>query len=197
MKKVISVAVAGVVSGSAGAHAHVPEAEWAAFKKDYAALVQRVNELSAENEQLKAATAGIAAVTVEDLEATNNKIAVLEKQNTATGWAEKVKWQGDFRYRYEEIDDGGNDRERHRVRARAALIAKPLDTVEVGLGLATGGDDPVSTNQTLGGGGSTKDIKLDLAYAKWKPNEFWLSGGKVKEPCAHGHVVHTSPSRAA
>ena len=46
-----------------------------------------------------------------------------------------------------------------------ALVAKPTDTTEVGLGMATGGDDPVSTNQTLGGGGSTKDVRLDLAYA--------------------------------
>jgi hypothetical protein len=182
MKKAISVAVAGVALGSAGASAHVQEAEWAAFKKEYAALVERVNALSAENEQLRASVAGVGLVTVEDLEATNNKIAALEQQNDATGWAEKVKWQGDFRYRYEDIDDGGSDRERHRIRARAALIAKPLDTLEVGLGLATGGDDPVSTNQTLGGGGSTKDIKLDLAYAKWQPNQFWLSGGKVKNP---------------
>jgi len=182
MKKVISAAVAGVVLGSAGVSAHVPEAEWAAFKKEYAALVERVNALSAENEQLKTATAGMALVTVEDLEVTNAEIATLKKENEATGWAETVKWQGDFRYRYEDIDDGGSDRERHRVRARAALIAQAAENVEVGLGLATGGDDPVSTNQTLGGGGSTKDIKLDLAYFKWKPNNFWLSGGKVKNP---------------
>ncbi len=39
--------------------------------------------------------------------------------------------------------------------------------MEVGLGLASGGDDPVSSNQTLGGGGSTKDIRMDLAYFDW------------------------------
>jgi hypothetical protein len=37
----------------------------------------------------------------------------------------------------------------------------------VGLGLASGGDDPVSSNQTLGGGGSTKDLRMDLAYFDW------------------------------
>ena len=51
--------------------------------------------------------------------------------------------------------------------ARPALVAKVTDTTEVGFGMATGGDDPVSTNQTLGGGGSTKDVRLDLAYATW------------------------------
>jgi hypothetical protein len=182
MKKVISAAVAGVVLGSAGVSAHVPEAEWAAFKKEYAALVERVNALSAENEQLKTATAGMALVTVEDLEATNAEIATLKKENEATGWAETVKWQGDFRYRYEDIEDGNRERDRQRIRARAALVAQLPSDVEVGLGLATGGDDPVSTNQTLGGGGSTKDIRLDLAYFKWKPNNFWLQGGKYKNP---------------
>jgi hypothetical protein len=182
VKKLISLAVAGAVVGSAGASAHVPEAEWAQFKKEYAALVERVNALSAENEALKASMTGVGMVAVEDLAVANARIDSLEKQNQATGWAEKVKWQGDFRYRYEDIDDGGSDRERHRIRARAALIAKPVDTIEVGLGLATGGDDPVSTNQTLGGGGSTKDIKLDLAYARWQPGAFWLSGGKAKNP---------------
>ncbi len=182
MKKVITLAVASAVMGSAGASAHVPEAEWAAFKKEYAALVERVNQLSAENAELKAATAGLALVTVEDLEATNAEIAALKVENEKTGWAETVKWKGDFRYRYEDIDDGGSDRERHRIRARAALIAEPVDNIEIGLGLATGGDDPVSTNQTLGGGGSTKDIKLDLAYARWQPGAFWLSGGKVSNP---------------
>jgi hypothetical protein len=184
MKKVLSVAVAvaGAVLGSAAVQAHVPEDEWAAFKKEYAALVERVNTLSVENAELKAATTGLAIVTVEDLEATNAQIASLKAENEKTDWAEKVKWQGDFRYRGESIDDGGKDRDRQRIRARAALIAKPVDNIEVGLGLATGGDDPVSTNQTLGGGGSTKDIKLDLAYATWKPNEFWLTGGKAKNP---------------
>ena len=184
MKKPISLAVAAVVMGSAGASAHVPEAEWAQFKKEYAALVERVNALSAENEALKASMTGVGMVAVEDLAAANARIDTLEQQNQDSGWAEKVKWQGDFRYRYEDIDDKSkdSDRQRHRIRARAALIAKPVDTIEVGLGLATGGDDPVSTNQTLGGGGSTKDIKLDLAYAKWQPGAFWLSGGKAKNP---------------
>jgi hypothetical protein len=182
MKKLISVAVASVVLGSAGVNAHVPEAEWAEFKAQFAAMAERVNALEAENRALQEATSGTNLVTVEDLDATNAEIATLKTQNKSTSWAENVSWKGDFRYRYEEIDDGGKDRERHRMRARAALIAKATDNVEVGLGVATGGDDPVSTNQTLGGGGSTKDIKLDLAYFKYKPNEFWLAGGKMKHP---------------
>jgi Putative porin len=187
MKKAISVAVAGVLFGSVGANAHVPEAEWEQFKAQFAAMSERVNALEAENQELRTiagAQAGMQIVTVEDLNATNAEIATLKAQNTSTSWAETVKWQGDFRYRYEEIEqDGKDDRDRNRVRARAALIATPGDDIEVGLGLATGGDDPVSTNQTLGGGGSTKDLRLDLAYFKWTGLEnTYLTAGKFKNP---------------
>ena len=183
MKKVMSVAVASALFGSVGASAHVPEAEWREFKEQYAALASRVNALEAENQKLRETGAG-KFVTVEDLSATNEKIAVLEKQNSATNWAEKIKWKGDFRYRYEDIEqDGKDDRDRNRIRARAALIAKTSDTTEVGLGMATGSDDPVSTNQTLGGGGSTKDLRLDLAYFKWTGVEnVYLQAGKYKNP---------------
>ena len=181
MKKVMSVAVASVLFGSVGVYAAVPESEWREFKEQYAALANRVNALEAENQKLKAMGVGT-FVTVEDLSATNEKIATLEKQNKSTSWAESVKWKGDFRYRYEDIEeDGKNDRDRNRIRARAALIAKPSDTTEVGLGLATGGDDPVSTNQTLGGGGSTKDVRLDLGYLRWTGLEnTYVTAGKFK-----------------
>ena len=183
MKKLV-VAVSAAVFGCANVNAQVSDAEWAEFKKEYSALVERVNALEAENEELKAAAAGLGTVTVEDLEATNEAIASLTQQNKATSWAEDVRWQGDFRMRWEEIDDDSKDdeRTRARVRARAALIADIDNDVEVGLGIATGGDDPVSTNQTLGGGGSTKEIRLDLAYFKWKPSEWYLGGGKFKNP---------------
>ena len=183
MKKIV-VAVSAAVLGCANVSAHVSDAEWAEFKKEYSALVERVNALAAENNELKAAAAGLGTVTVEDLEATNAARAALTQQNKATSWAEDVRWQGDFRMRWEEIEDDSKDdeRTRARVRARAALIADLDNDVEIGLGMATGGDDPVSTNQTLGGGGSTKDIRLDLAYFKWKPNEWYLGGGKFKNP---------------
>jgi len=187
MKKVISVAVASVLFGSAVTNAGVPEGEWEQFKAQFAAMSKRVNALEAENQELRSlagAQTGINVVTVEDLNATNAEIASLKAQNKSTSWAEKIKWQGDFRYRYETIDeDGKDDRDRNRIRARAALIAKPSDTTEVGLGLATGGDDPVSTNQTLGGGGSTKDLGLDLGYLKWTGlANTYLTAGKFKNP---------------
>ena len=179
MKKVMSLAVASVLFGSAGLKADVPAAEWEQFKAQFAAMSERLNELEAENQQLRAGY-----IKVEDLEATNAEVAALKSQNKATSWAESIKWKGDFRYRYEDIqEDGRDDRDRNRIRARAALIAKPTPTTEVGLGLASGGDDPVSTNQTLGGGGSTKDVRLDLGYLRWTGVEnTFITAGKFKNP---------------
>lgn len=184
MKKVISVAVASVLVGTASASAHVPEAEWEQFKAQFAAMSARVNALEAENEELRELSAVQGIITVEDLAATNAEVASLKSQNKSTSWADTLKWTGDFRYRYEDIEeDNKDDRERNRIRARAHLAAKPSDTTQVGLGIATGGDDPVSTNQTLGGGGSTKDVRLDLAYFKWTGLENTLvTAGKFKNP---------------
>jgi len=190
MKKAISIAVVSALFGSTGANAAVSDAEWEQLKAQFAAMSDRMNTLEAENQELREQGAVQGMVTVDDLAATNAEVATLKAQNISTSWAEKMKWKGDFRYRYEDIEqDGKDDRDRNRIRARAALIAKPSATTEVGLGLATGGDDPVSTNQTLGGGGSTKDLRLDLAYFKWTGMEeltglenIYLTAGKFKNP---------------
>ena len=49
--------------------------------------------------------------------------------------------------------------------------------------LASGSSDPVSTNQTLDGGFSSKNIWLDQAYFNWHPSSLLnVLGGKVKNP---------------
>ncbi|MDH5275750.1 MAG: putative porin [Gammaproteobacteria bacterium] len=100
------------------------------------------------------------------------------------GWAEKISLQGDLRYRYENIDQetATDERNRQRLRARAGIVAKPQDNLEVGFGLSTSQDgDPISSNQTLGNGGSRKDIYLDLAYFNWKALPgLAVTGGKFK-----------------
>lgn len=93
---------------------------------------------------------------------------------------------GDLRYRHELIDEEGKDqRTRHRIRARIGLGAQLGESLDLGFQLATGSDDPVSTNQTLGEGFSTKSIGFDLAYFDWHPaavEGFHLIGGKIKNP---------------
>ncbi len=159
----------------------------AAMREQLMALTRRLDRLEAENRELAAANAemaqnnqqtafAVAAVS----EKTDAVAAEVEEQAAETSWTDKMYWKGDFRYRFESFDiEGKPDRDRNRVRARAALIADVTPTVQVGLGLATGGDDPVSSNQTLGGGGSTKDLRLDLAYFDWAGLEnSHIYGGK-------------------
>jgi hypothetical protein len=174
MKPATHVIGAAVIAASATAlsatvSAAVSDSEFAQMRADFAALAQRLNALEAENARLKA---------------NSEQVAMVRESKTSASWTETLKWKGDFRYRYEDIEqDGKDDRERNRIRARAELVARPTDTTEVGLGMASGGDDPVSTNQTLGGGGSTKDLKLDLAYFKWTGIEnMYLQAGKFKNP---------------
>jgi len=181
-RAIIAFFTACALLGGFGARAQVPQSEWERFKAEFAAMSERVNALEAENRALRE-TRG-QGVTVEDLAATRAELDELKAQNTATSWAERIKWKGDFRYRYEEIEEEGrDDRDRNRIRARPALVARVSDTTEVGFGMATGGDDPVSTNETLGGGGSTKDVRLDLAYATWTGLENTaVTAGKFVNP---------------
>jgi hypothetical protein len=84
-------------------------------------------------------------------------------------WADKIALQGDLRYRFEQIDqETSADRNRQRIRARLALIAKPQDNLQIGFGLTTSeGDDPISQNQTIGNNGAPSNIYLNLAYFNW------------------------------
>jgi hypothetical protein len=103
---------------------------------------------------------------------------------SAADWTEKFKLKGDFRYRYEMIDEDEKDqRHRNRLRLRLGVHAKVNDNVDVGIMLASGGEDPVSTNQSLDSQASTKDLRLDQAYFAWKPaSGFAIKGGKLKNP---------------
>lgn len=89
-------------------------------------------------------------------------------------WIEKIKFSGDLRYRHETIDEesGGdwNDgHNRNRIRARLMMNAAVNDEWDVGVRIASGSEDPVSTNQTLSGGFTSKDIWLDMAYLDYHP----------------------------
>ena len=146
--------------------------DFAAMRAQMQALSDRLDRLEAENRELTAANAELTkanqetAVTVAAVsEKTDTVAAEVKDQASTSSWTDKMYWKGDFRYRYESFDiEGKDNRDRNRIRARAALIADITPTTQVGLGLASGGDDPVSSNQTLGGGGSTKDLRIDLAY---------------------------------
>lgn len=148
--------------------AEVSDADIAELRQQLAALSQRLDALAAENDELRRASeAGQAAAPA-----------------AGESWSDRIALDGDFRYRYETIDAEGNStRNRNRIRARANLKAEISDDVAVGFGLATGGSDPVSTNQTLGDGGSSKGIVLNLAYVDWAAADgLNLLAGKYKNP---------------
>lgn len=100
-------------------------------------------------------------------------------------WVQKIKLAGDLRlrYQYEDRDSAEEARNRARFRWRLGADANVVDSFTVGFGLASGGDDPRSTNQTFQDTFSSKGIRIDYAYVKYAPFE-WLSmtGGKFKNP---------------
>jgi hypothetical protein len=120
---------------------------------------------------------------------------------SGASWVEHLKFGGDFRGRYDGVyQDGGNtgagsatqDRHRFRYRLRYGLTADLSDHFEIGLRLGSGeigsaapslGGNPFSANTTLNNDGSRKFIFVDLAYAKWKPTD-WFSAeiGKMAGP---------------
>jgi hypothetical protein len=110
-------------------------------------------------------------------------------------WADSLTFKGDLRYRYESIqDDAKQDangdeytRERNRIRARLGAEAKISSPLKAGLELSTGGEDPVSGNQTLGDGFGKEEMRLSLAYVDYSffgenPNELHAVAGKMKNP---------------
>jgi len=152
----------------------VTEAQVQGLLERIEAQERRIAELEKAAQQ-PAAPAAVAAAPVPATPAT---------KPASSSWTEKVAIQGDFRYRYENIDEEGDesDRNRQRIRARAAIVAKPQDGLEVGFGLSTGQDgDPVSSNQTIGDGGSRKDVYVELAYFNWAAmTGLNVTGGKFR-----------------
>ena len=179
----------------------VSDEEIAGMRLQLQAMSERLDKLEAENRKLVATNAelrnSVQAAPVNIAQPPRQSAPIMEGTAGATAvsgsnqpqtagiessWADRIRWQGDFRYRYENIDLQDYDsRNRSRIRARAALIANITPDLQVGFGLASGGDDPVSSNQTLGSGGSSKGLALDLAYFDWSALEnTHIYGGKFK-----------------
>jgi hypothetical protein len=188
MKKKAVILLLIAILLSPASFAEVSNDELQALRQQVQMLTQRLDELEKANQQTNATVSELGQATTARVdEAVESKVdSVIEEQLedhlAAASWAERLRWKGDFRYRYENIDQEGKDgRNRSRIRARTHLEADLSPTLEVGIGLATGGDDPVSSNQTIGGGGSSKDIKIDLAYFDWSGlANTNITGGKFK-----------------
>ena len=105
-------------------------------------------------------------------------------QPVKNSWFDGIKLAGDFRYRHEAFDvENRRERHRQRMRARVALTGTVNEQLSVGFGLATGGGDPISTNQTFDNAASSKNVVIDIAYAKWAPRQgLDIVAGKFKNP---------------
>jgi hypothetical protein len=200
MKKLTALLGLSILLFSSQALAQVSEDEIKALRAQIELLTQRLDQLEGQNQEMSralqqaqaqtgtqspaqtGAPAAAGSETALDQKIDQAVAEQVDEKLASMSWAERMNWKGDFRYRYENIDEEGKDsRNRSRIRARVGLEAEVTPTVQFGFGLATGGDDPVSANQTLGGGGSKKDINLDLAYFNWSGlADTHILGGKFE-----------------
>jgi hypothetical protein len=105
-------------------------------------------------------------------------------------WIKNTAVKGDFRLRYESTErdrsterDSKTDRHRGRYRFRIGFDTKINDKVNVIYGLASGGSDPRSTNQSFTDSFETPDLRLDYAYASYAPFDWMkLMAGQMKNP---------------
>lgn len=139
-----------------------------------------VQEIQEEKAKEKTSVKEIAKKTAKETVKEETKAAGIP------GWIKDTTLKGDLRLRYQTENREGDavpERDTWKIRWRLAADTKLAEQWNVGFGLASGGDNPRSANVTLGDAFSTKEVSLDLAYARYKTWE-WLSftGGKFKNP---------------
>jgi hypothetical protein len=181
MKPIPFLMLVALLMTSPAAQAAVSDEDFQELREQLATISLRLEELAAENAELRRAQERSA---IYDRTATATDIRAAEPVEAVDSWSDRVRLDGDFRFRHETIDaEGSPTRRRSRIRARANIRAEVSDDIEIGFGLATGGEDPVSANQTLGDGGSSKEISLNLAYVDWAATDgLHLFAGKFKNP---------------
>jgi hypothetical protein len=173
------------------------KAEVQSIQAQMQALAERLNRLEATNAELKTQNSELQALAdrreaeMDYLKSQTKELREEGAVNTneiskvkGADWATKIKGRGDFRFRDESIWServvsgqavDAADRHRQRIRARLGFDFKATDNVKGTLLFATGGDDPRSSNQTLGSVGTRKTIGLDMAYIDWK----FMEGGNL------------------
>ncbi len=107
---------------------------------------------------------------------------------SASDFIDNMSISGDLRIRYEYAekdlpDEDPTDRWRQRFRL-GMKWKNHAENWSIAAGLATGGADATSTNQTYSNSTffETGDIRLDYAYAEHKMNAFKFIAGQQKNP---------------
>jgi hypothetical protein len=187
----------GAADASAQTKGTASKAEVQSIQAQMQALAERMNRLEATNAELTAKNSELQALADRrdaEMDYLKSQTRDLREEGAVStneiskvkgaDWATRIKARGDFRFRNENIwtervVDGAvvdaADRERMRIRARLGFDYKVTDTLKGTLLFATGGDDPRSSNQTLGGTGARKSIGVDMAFADWN----FIQGGNL------------------
>lgn len=168
-----------------------------ATSAEIAAIRAEIAALSARLERLEQATGSAEPAPAAAAAAASPATPVVVEPRVAAAVAPSVRLTGDLRYRHEAINEEGEaERQRQRIRARFGVTADVADNVRLGLTLATGGDDPVSANQTLDTGFSRKPIGVDRAFFSWAATEqLTFTGGKMANPFyrpGNHHLIYDS-----
>lgn len=122
-----------------------------------------------------------------DLESTSEEKNVSQRPllEDLPDWVKTMRLQGDLRLRYQDerrenyLSSNEVSRTEGKARFRLGIESAVSETVKIGAGIRTGSADPRSANTDLSSSFSNGDIRLDHAYAEYRPQEwFAVIGGK-------------------
>jgi hypothetical protein len=145
--------------------------------------------ITSENYELLSNASKADAEYVESVKISADKAEANESSLKNLAWAEKVKLEGDVRFRYEDTnnpDGAGETANRLRIRARVGAYADINEQTKAGFRIVSTTGDATSTNQTLSNNFESRDVGWDLAYIDFAPTA--LGGdtnfifGKMKQP---------------
>lgn len=100
---------------------------------------------------------------------------------------DRITFGGDLRLRHESFmndsETASRNRDRHRQRFRLRFRHPKIDEFLVGIQLASGEGQQISTNQSFDALFSQKPIWIQQAYLQWKAAQWLkLTGGKMPNP---------------
>ena len=115
---------------------------------------------------------------------TKDEAATIQGRKLTT-WVDRVTFSGDIRLRHESFyRNTADDRHRQRFRLRLGPEIK-IGSLMVGIRLASGTGEQVSTNKSFDNLSSQTALYIDRAFVKWQsPESRWLTltGGRMPNP---------------
>ncbi|MFZ5876050.1 MAG: putative porin [Nitrospirota bacterium] len=115
---------------------------------------------------------------------TKEEAASVQKRKFSSA-LDRITFSGDVRLRHESFyRNTADDRHRQRFRLRLGADMK-LDTITVGIRLASGTGEQVSTNKSFDNLSSQTALYIDRAFVRWQgENTRWLTltGGRMANP---------------